>query len=658
MPSALTYPGVYVEEIPSGVRTITAVPVSITAFVGRARKGPTNEAVEITSFGDYERIFGGLWGPSSMSYAVRDFYLNGGTRAVIVRLVNPTFADPEEAKKRADAAEQVAKAAADKNNGKDAKAAAKTKNDEIQNGDAEEFEKAAAQAAFDTINKLADDAKQKEVKIAVASAVGSTTRTMTIGPVRVEAKNPGKWAANLRLTVERPYDATGNPISSAKEAAKALGVDVADIFTLTVTEEGTGGNGETFANVTLGQSIRRTDKVLKNESRLIVWAGDDLDTVTPKLSDVVPDPTEEQKKQKNYEPRKGDDVVEAQVALKRAKAQDPDPTSYRTQQDALDTAIQIASASVTNGGDLTTDDFLPRNGFTEKKGLYALEQLFARGGLFNLLCIPPYQGGQDISKGVMAAAAALCEERRAMFIVDPPAAWTSVTIATNNFGTDVENLPRTKNAAVFFPRIRQSNPLHNDQIEDFPPCGVVAGIFARTDVERGVWKSPAGLDASLKGVSGLSVPMTDDENGLLNPLGINCLRTFPVFGKVVWGARTLRGADDYADEYKYIAVRRLALLIEESLYRGLKWVVFEPNDEPLWAQIRLNAGAFMHNLFRQGAFQGASPREAYFVKCDAETTTQNDINLGIVNIIVGFAPLKPAEFVVIKFQQMTGQIET
>ena len=149
----------------------------------------------------------------------------------------------------------------------------------------------------------------------------------------------------------------------------------------------------------------------------------------------------------------------------------------------------------------------------------------------------------------------------------------------------------------------------------------------------------------------------DAENGDLNPLGINCLRSFPVVGRVVWGSRTLRGADQLADEWKYVPVRRTALFIEESLYRGTQWVVFEPNDEPLWAQIRLNVGAFMQGLFRQGAFQGSTPREAYFVKCDKETTTQNDINLGIVNIVVGFAPLKPAEFVIIKLQQIAGQIQ-
>jgi phage tail sheath protein FI len=162
----------------------------------------------------------------------------------------------------------------------------------------------------------------------------------------------------------------------------------------------------------------------------------------------------------------------------------------------------------------------------------------------------------------------------------------------------------------------------------------------------------------LVGVPQLSVPLTDAENGELNPLGINCLRALPPAGRVVWGARTLQGDNRLASEWKYIPVRRTALFIEESLFRGLKWAVFEPNDEPLWAQIRLNAGSFMHSLFRQGAFQGATPREAYFVKCDKETTTQSDIDSGIVNVVVGFAPLKPAEFVVIKIQQIAGQVQT
>jgi phage tail sheath protein FI len=220
--------------------------------------------------------------------------------------------------------------------------------------------------------------------------------------------------------------------------------------------------------------------------------------------------------------------------------------------------------------------------------------------------------------------------------------------------------PRTRrsaNAALFFPRLRLANPLRGNQIEVSSAVGAIAGVFARTDGQRGVWKAPAGLDAGLVNTPQLSVPLTDPENGELNPLGVNCLRAFPVGGRVVWGARTLRGADQLADQYKYIPVRRTALYIEESLYRGLKWAVFEPNDEPLWAQIRLSGGAFMHDLFRKGAFQGSSPKDAYFVKCDSETTTQTDIDLGIVNVVVGFAPLKPAEFVVISIQQIAGQVE-
>jgi phage tail sheath protein FI len=186
----------------------------------------------------------------------------------------------------------------------------------------------------------------------------------------------------------------------------------------------------------------------------------------------------------------------------------------------------------------------------------------------------------------------------------------------------------------------------------------MAGLFARTDSERGVWKAPAGIEAVLRGLSGMDLKLTDAENGVLNPLGINCLRVFPIYGSVAWGARTLDGADQAASEWKYTPIRRLALMLEESLFRGTKWVVFEPNDEPLWARIRLHLGAYMMGLFRQGAFQGASPKDAFYVKCDAETTTQADRNLGVVNIQVGFAPLKPAEFVVIRLQQMAGQIET
>jgi phage tail sheath protein FI len=311
-----------------------------------------------------------------------------------------------------------------------------------------------------------------------------------------------------------------------------------------------------------------------------------------------------------------------------------------------------ANGGVPGDADLTGDGI---DGFQENKhGIYAL----AKADIFNLLCIPPLTQGTTLSVPVVTAAVAYCETRRAMMIVDAPDGWgkavTAVTGAQDLSG-NVGALSR--NAALFFPRIKQPNPLMNNQMQEFVPCGAIAGVFARTDGQRGVWKAPAGVDATLVNVPQLTVPLHDGENGDLNPLGVNCLRAFPVVGRVVWGSRTTKGADVLADDYKYIPVRRLALFIEESLYRGTQWVVFEPNDEPLWSQIRLNVGAFMQNLFRQGAFQGQTPTDAYFVKCDKETTIQNDIDLGIVNVIVGFAPLKPAEFVVIQLQQIAGQIQ-
>jgi hypothetical protein len=280
---------------------------------------------------------------------------------------------------------------------------------------------------------------------------------------------------------------------------------------------------------------------------------------------------------------------------------------------------------------------------------------FAAGGmvdridLFNILCVPGLTDATTIQ-----TLQTRCRERRAFMIVDSA---ENETVA--NAPNALANLTGTDsiNSAFYFPWVRAADPLQQGAITSFPPCGFVAGIYARTDSTRGVWKAPAGIEASTTGAVGLNVTMSDQENGQLNPLAINCLRTLSTYGNVVWGARTLAGNNDRGSEWKYVPVRRTALFIEESLYHGTKWVVFEPNDEPLWAQIRLNIGAFMQNLFRQGAFQGRSPREAFFVKCDRETTTQNDINLGVVNIHVGFAPLKPAEFVVIKIQQMAGQVE-
>jgi phage tail sheath protein FI len=274
----------------------------------------------------------------------------------------------------------------------------------------------------------------------------------------------------------------------------------------------------------------------------------------------------------------------------------------------------------------------------------------------NLLVLPELAAYEDINDQitVLSAAQALAEEKRFFVIADAPASWDSVDAA--RAGLSAFDSVRGNHAALYFPALELTDPL-TGRLRSFPPSGAIAGIYARTDSERGIWKAPAGTETRITGVRALTVAATDRENGLLNPLALNNIRNFPVVGPVIWGARTLQGADALSSQWKYVPVRRLALLLEESLYRGLKWVVFEPNDERLWSQIRLNVGAFLHTLFRQGAFQGTTAREAYFVKCDSSTTTQDDINRGVVNVVVGFAPLKPAEFVIVKIEQLAGQFE-
>jgi uncharacterized protein len=576
MPVALSYPGVYVEEIPSGVRTITGVATSITAFLGRAIWGPVNQPSAISSFADFERQFGGLGIDYPMSYAVADFFRNGGSNAIIVRLFKP------------------------------------------------------ADAATGGVGQLAVDS----LTLAAASS--------------------GSWSSGIAATVDT------NGITPG--IAKMFGLSPADLFNLSVTLTVNGNivSRERFINLTVKPDkdvssaagrAQRLDRVLLQSSQLVrVPLNKDG---TPNLPAKPPQPSPAAAST----PAAGGAGASGGAAAGGAAGAGGGAGAPGAGGGAAGAGGGAAPPAGTDSQPLGDPEFI--GSLQDKSGLNALDT----ADLFNLLCIPPDTRGGDVGPLVYQNAMSYCAKRRAMLIVDSPAAWnanpvTAASTAATGLGALGLEGVDARNAALFFPRIVAPDLLSQGQIDTFVPCGMVAGIMAATDAQRGVWKAPAGLDAALVGLSGLAVKLTNDENGRLNPLGINCLRNFPIYGNVVWGARTLRGADQVADEYKYIPVRRLALYIEESLFRGTQWVVFEPNDEPLWAQIRLNVGAFMHNLFVKGAFQGQTPASAYFVKCDKDTTTQNDIDLGIVNISVGFAPLKPAEFVVLQIQQIAGDIQT
>jgi len=535
MPAELTYPGVYIEEIPSGVRTISGVSTSIAAFVGRTASGPTDQPVVITSYADFERQFGGdadrttgaLFAKYPIGNSVRDFFNNGGATAIICRAAN---------------------------GGTAAKIVSK----------------------------------------------GTTKKLNLIAP------SVGTWANKLRIVVTQPADD-----ATLADYALRFGLLKTDFFNLAIHDNRTGGVTESYGYLTAAASPRNVTGILASQSQLLRVDG------TPDVPDAF------------------DTAI---------------PTGVWDDSNSS----KVATAG-TDSGSLTTAAHYGTDG-VDPTGLYLLR----KADLFNLLVIvPSNSANDDVPTAVHANAAKFCREKRALYIVDPPAAWKSTSDVLTNLGSAINiSGPDAQNAALYFPRVIEADPLQGDSPGTFTASGAIAGVMARTDTTRGVWKAPAGTDASLTGVQRPAVLLTDAQNGLLNPKAVNCIRSFATYGNVVWGARTMAGADDNPNDYKYVPVRRLANFIEESLFRGLKWVVFEPNDEPLWAQIRLNVGAFMQDLFRQGAFQGTSAKDAYFVHCDKTTTTQNDINKGVVNIIVGFAPLKPAEFVVLQLTQIAGQILT
>jgi phage tail sheath protein FI len=273
--------------------------------------------------------------------------------------------------------------------------------------------------------------------------------------------------------------------------------------------------------------------------------------------------------------------------------------------------------------------------------------------IFNLMVLP---GVAD--NGVWSEAAAFCERKRAFLIMDPPRQDTADQTPTIEDEMRGSNIPKSANSALYFPYLKSNDPLTASLME-LPPSGFVAGIFARTDVNRGVWKAPAGLETIIHNTTGVVERgrMTDARQGTLNPIGVNCIRDFPGIGSVVFGARTSVADNPSFEQWKYVPVRRMALFLEQSLYNSLGWAVFEPNDEPLWIALRTSVENFMLGLFNQGAFQGSTPKQAFQVKCDGTTTTQQDIDSGKVNIIVAFAPLKPAEFVIIKIAQLAGQTQ-
>jgi phage tail sheath protein FI len=764
MPVQPTYPGVYIEEIPSGVRTITGVSTSVAAFVGSAKRGPINKAVHILSYADFERAFGGLDAGSEMSYGVRQFFLNGGTDAWVVRLAKGAVAasrdlvtDTAQPSLKITALEDgltgnLVEVRVDRQTANPASTFNLTlisaSPDNPGNARTERFENLSMNSKDPryVVGALGDSGLVKiERTASLAGLVAGTSTSGSLDDVATvldATHNQFLIAVNglepVTVSIDLPGDVAGANAAARlatlcgkikdKVQAQAGGRQPLAAFDCAPSADDkrivmtSGDPGEASSVRVLPGGLRDASVRLKLGA---VNGGEEKDAVAALRPREMPDrgsltsgvladadlagpPAVPAANLRSFQLSLDGGLPDAvdiglgavaganlgerlanlagriQAAVRLLKPGNPAYAGFVASVDAnklvlasgtrgagssvqasavagddLATRLKLLAGAVSAAGKaetlqggneqpLTEADFY--NAFiasrADRKGIYALEAV----DLFNILCLP---GITD--PGVLADADAYCHERRAFFIIDaPPAAKDPATMVTTISGS---SLPKSDYAAVYFPWIDVADPLNGGRLRRTAPCGTIAGLYARTDASRGVWKAPAGTEATLTGVLKVEYNLTDRENGTLNPLGVNCIRALPVFGPVSWGARTLRGADALTSEWKYIPVRRLALYIEESLYRGTQWVVFEPNDEPLWSQIRLNLGAFMHTLFRQGAFQGRTPREAYLVKCDRDTTTQDDINRGIVNIVVGFAPLKPAEFVIIKIQQLAGQVQ-
>jgi phage tail sheath protein FI len=667
----LSYPGVYTRELDSGVRTVTGAPTSVALFVGPTQSGIDKRPITCLSFADFERSFGGLYPTSSLSYSVMHFFANGGGQAVVIRLpvegsaaAASTILQDASGTKSSLAVTALSSGAASGalfveidpfeigahpySTAHDKKRFNLTFVDPVS-GLVERFADLTTQAGNTrTVNTVVDDVATGSALVSVdllgqgaegPQATGSVYSIISSLPTGPFAKD---FSLNLSVT-RRAAD------GSADNANKVTDLPVT-VFSKDSTRPASPVELVTRLVAALNEAIRaNTDAQGKLAGAAIegaVFEGGTLLRLTVSRPASVPGTDRVHDATVTIaDPAGGAGSVLAEYGL---TVKVTNPSRYRL---GFAYAGQVTASKPADDGKAAGQ---PASSVFKD----AVTALDARDPFFNLLCLPdlvrpsttdPKAPHHANAKTVYAEAARVCADKFAFLVVDPPpnvvdvgtaAAWKSTQLGL-----------RSTHAGAWFPNIRVDDPLQPGTIVSHPPSGAVAGVIARTDNGVGVWQAPAGTDAFLA-VYGPSVELSDAEQGLLNPLGLNVIRRFPIYQTVAFGSRTVDGADALASQWKYIPVRRTASYILRSLSESLRWAVHQRNGEELWSQLRVNCTAFMQGLFRQGAFKGVSARDAYFVACDASTTTPADIDLGVVNIVIGFAPLKPAEFVVISLKQI------
>lgn len=633
-----TYPGVYVEEVSSGVRPITAASTSTAAFIGQAQKGLIGEPVKIYNFTEFQELYGDYISGGFLAHAVFQFFNNGGSQSYVIRVtglgalesnivINDRVPNPN-----ADPSLKIEASSPGVWGDRIEVRVSTSTNDPGNEFKLEVFMQgeSTSRETFDNLSMVSDVANFVETRLSssnyIRATVDPTNNNAVNGTSRGSAAPIGLPLGETILRIN--VDGGGYQEYDLQTAVPGSVIDLSSPANIVTALNAIVPN--LTASLDSGVLLLSSNTASFESSVSVAPASDLAHDCTGYLSLGTL--------------RGGVETLGGAITRPMENTDtglNPVPrylVGIHSPVGATEMVFSIQSGS--DGGAITNDD----------PYIDAFPKLDNIDDV-SLMAVPGM--GSDF---LLSAGMNYCANRSlsdCFFIGDMSQDDDDVILAQGFVGPIS---PKNSYGAVYMPWLLAPDPTGvSAEPIPVPPSGYVAGMYAKTDSNRGVWKAPAGIESALAGTSGLVANLTDVEHGNLNqdPYNVNVIRQFKHAGRVIWGARTISSDP----EYRYVPVRRMAIMLRVSLYRGTQWVVFEPNDEPLWAQIRLNVGAFMHNLFRQGAFQGKSPKEAYLVKCDAETTTQNDINQGIVNIIVGFAPLKPAEFVMIKIQQLAGQVE-
>lgn len=640
----LTYPGVYIEEISSGVRPIEAASTSTAAFVGLAEMGP-DEATRVTSWTEFQRTYGSFISDSFLAHSVFQFFNNGGRQCYIVRVTH------------SDAA--VANVTVNNRAGtpvggltfsaKNAGAWGNSLLLQIEDGSLDpgnEFKVSIRRQAdpevvpanvkdiapLEVFDNLSID---KDLSNYVVAVLGSQSnlidaQVLSANTSTQRGTHRGGFGPKLPLGsllgFQINLDGDGWQAVTLPAAAGATTAQLTDVAAAIQTAVGALTRKKASTDAAAFTGFTCTVATVAAQSRLVLQSGTTSATSSVR---VQPASTNDATGLLRLGPG-NDGQSEDGIAVRRPAVADVVQIG--------DAAVAAPVTAITPGSDGTA-------AVTETTFGTAFGRLDALTD-FSLLAVP----GEGTT-AMMDLGMGYCANRplQDVFYLGETASHDDTADEAANFRKQLT--VANSYGALYFPWVKALDP--TGQSRDpilLPPSGYIAGLYARIDASRGVWKAPAGTEASLNGVVGLAAELSDVQHGNLNPMGVDVVRRFPGSGVVVFGARTVTSDP----EWRYVPVRRTAILLRVSIYNGIQFAVFEPNDEPLWAQLRLNVGAFMMTLFRQGAFQGATPAQAFFVKCDGETTIQADIDAGVVNVLVGFAPLKPAEFVVVRISQTAG----